>query len=54
MLNREQAARLRSLKRKSPKESEEDRWFDIYRIAFPNFNRMLENISPCKRLVLAI
>ncbi|KAG5786225.1 hypothetical protein H9Q73_000165 [Fusarium xylarioides] len=46
MLSREQAARLRSLKRKSSKESEEDRWFDIYRIAFPNFNRMLENISP--------
>ncbi|SCV42229.1 uncharacterized protein FFB14_07666 [Fusarium fujikuroi] len=46
MLSREQAARLRSLKRKSSKESEEDRWFDIYRIVFPNFNRMLENISP--------
>ncbi|KAF5588093.1 serine threonine kinase [Fusarium pseudocircinatum] len=46
MLSREQAARLRSLKRKSSKESEEDRWFDIYRIAFPTFNRMLENISP--------
>ncbi|RKK60668.1 hypothetical protein BFJ66_g1689 [Fusarium oxysporum f. sp. cepae] len=37
---------LRSLKRKSSKESEEDRWFDIYRIAFPSFNRMLENVSP--------
>ncbi|KAF5645962.1 serine threonine kinase [Fusarium tjaetaba] len=46
MLSREQAARLRSLKRKSSKESEEDRWFDIYRIAFPKFNRMMENISP--------
>ncbi|KAF5608592.1 serine threonine kinase [Fusarium subglutinans] len=46
MLSREQAARLRSLKRKSSKESEEDRWFDIHRIVFPNFNRMLENISP--------
>ncbi|EXK34722.1 CMGC protein kinase [Fusarium oxysporum f. sp. lycopersici 4287] len=46
MLSREQAARLRSLKRKSSKESEEDRWFDIYRIAFPSFNRMLENVSP--------
>ncbi|KAF5671130.1 serine threonine kinase [Fusarium denticulatum] len=46
MLSREQAAQLRSLKRKSSKESEEDRWFDIYRIAFPSFNQMLENISP--------
>nr|RBQ88790.1 hypothetical protein FVER53263_20889 [Fusarium verticillioides] len=46
MLSREQAARLRSLKRKSSKESEEDRWFDIYRIAFPNSNRMMENTSP--------
>ncbi|KAF5989668.1 CMGC protein kinase [Fusarium bulbicola] len=46
MMSREQAARLRSLKRKSSKESEEDRWFHIYRIVFPNFNRMLENISP--------
>ncbi|KAF4500984.1 serine threonine kinase [Fusarium agapanthi] len=46
MMSREQAARLRSLKRKSSKESEEDRWLDIYRIVFPNFNRMLENISP--------
>ncbi|KAF5647946.1 serine threonine kinase [Fusarium sp. NRRL 52700] len=46
MMSREQAARLRSLKRKSSKESEEDRWFDIYRIVFPSFNQMLENISP--------
>ncbi|KAL9563064.1 hypothetical protein ACKAV7_012806 [Fusarium commune] len=46
MLTREQAARLRSLKRKSSKESEEDRWFDIYRIVFPSFNRKLEGISP--------
>ncbi|KAF5672848.1 serine threonine kinase [Fusarium circinatum] len=46
MMSREQAARLRSLKRKSSKESEEDRWFDIYRIIFPNFNRMVDSISP--------
>ncbi|KAI1055752.1 hypothetical protein LB506_009217 [Fusarium annulatum] len=32
--------------RKSSKESEEDRWFDIYRIAFPSFNQMLDNITP--------
>ncbi|KAH7211139.1 kinase-like domain-containing protein [Fusarium oxysporum] len=46
MLSRDQAAHLRSLKRKSSKESDEDRWFDIYRIVFPSFNRMLDTISP--------
>ncbi|RBA19858.1 CMGC protein kinase [Fusarium proliferatum] len=46
MLSGDQAAQLHSMKRKSSKETDEDRWFDLYRIAFPNFNRKLENISP--------
>ncbi|KAL5605740.1 hypothetical protein FOVSG1_005887 [Fusarium oxysporum f. sp. vasinfectum] len=46
MLSRDQAARLRSLKRKSSKETDDDRWFDIHRIVFPSFNRKLESISP--------
>ncbi|KAF4339471.1 serine threonine kinase [Fusarium beomiforme] len=46
MLTREQASRIRSLKRKSTKVSDEDRWFDIYRIIFPNFNRKQDDISP--------
>ncbi|KAF5531609.1 serine threonine kinase [Fusarium phyllophilum] len=46
MLSGEQAFQLRSLRRKSSKESDEDRWFDIYRIVFPKFDRKLENISP--------
>ncbi|RBR16019.1 hypothetical protein FVER53590_28320 [Fusarium verticillioides] len=46
MLNGDQAAQLHSLKRKSSKETDEDRWFNFYRIVFPNFNRMMENISP--------
>lgn len=46
MLNGDQAAQLHSLKRKSSKETDEDRWFDLYRIVFPNFNRILDNISP--------
>ncbi|SCO56397.1 uncharacterized protein FFMR_13553 [Fusarium fujikuroi] len=46
MLNGDQAAQLHSLKRKSSKETDEDRWFDLYRIVFPNFNRILDSISP--------
>ncbi|KAF5715423.1 serine threonine kinase [Fusarium mundagurra] len=45
-LSGEHAFQLRSMKRKSLKESAEDRWFDICRIIFPTLNRNLENISP--------
>ncbi|PNP60674.1 hypothetical protein FNYG_14588 [Fusarium nygamai] len=45
-LSGEQAFQLRSMKRKSSKESAEDRWFDICRIIFPSLDRNLENISP--------
>ncbi|KAF5252188.1 hypothetical protein FANTH_2744 [Fusarium anthophilum] len=42
----EQAAQLHSLKRKSSKETEEDRWFYFYRMVSPTFNQSLESISP--------
>ncbi|KAG9497194.1 hypothetical protein J7337_011986 [Fusarium musae] len=45
-LSGEQAFQLRSMKRKSSKESAENRWFDICRIIFPSLNRNLANISP--------
>ncbi|KAG4280455.1 CMGC protein kinase [Fusarium proliferatum] len=46
ILSGEQVAQLYSLKRKSSKETEEDRWFYFYRMVCPTFNQNLENISP--------
>ncbi|KAF4437604.1 serine threonine kinase [Fusarium acutatum] len=46
ILSGEQAAQIHSLKRKSSKETEEDRWFYFYRMVSPTFNQNLENISP--------
>ncbi|KAF5000452.1 hypothetical protein FGRMN_1783 [Fusarium graminum] len=45
-ITREQASRLRSLKRKSTRVSDEDRWFEIYQIIDRDSNPRLDGISP--------
>ncbi|KAF5663624.1 CMGC kinase [Fusarium heterosporum] len=45
-ITREQASSLRSLKRKSTKVSDEDRWFEIYQIINIYSNPRLEGVSP--------
>lgn len=44
--NKEQEKQLRCRKR-PPKQAEEDRWFEMYRILFPEDNFELTP-SPCK------
>ncbi|KAF5580660.1 serine threonine kinase [Fusarium pseudoanthophilum] len=46
ILSGEQAAQIHTMKRKSSKETEEDRWFSFYRMVSPTFNQNLDNISP--------
>ncbi|KAI6776414.1 hypothetical protein HG530_000359 [Fusarium avenaceum] len=45
-LTREQASSLRSLKRKSTKISDEERWFEIYKLVNPSSDPRLDGISP--------
>ncbi|KAF4453698.1 serine/threonine protein kinase [Fusarium austroafricanum] len=45
MITSEQAALLKSVRRKSNKVTDEERWFEIYRIIFPSYKRT-DNISP--------
>ncbi|KAM0553097.1 hypothetical protein ACHAPJ_007645 [Fusarium lateritium] len=46
MVDREQAANLRSTKRKSSSYSDEDRWFDIYRTINPSYDPRVDKVSP--------
>ncbi|KAG5662555.1 hypothetical protein KAF25_004973 [Fusarium avenaceum] len=50
-LTREQASSLRSLKRKSTKISDEERWFEIYKLVNPSSDPRLDGISPSTKIL---